>query len=283
MKRIAAAAFAALSLGISPAFADQQKWAAAYVDWTFPDAAPPAWMIDQEIWIPQAGLARYFTLNWDFTAGDNGYMGLQSDATSVGNVRFSLWNATEARGASCRPFDGEGVGRTCVLPVAIDPNAIYRLRVWRGDADASGQWWIGYLISRDASGKLIETKIGEIKVARSHTLIALASIGNFSEYWGDQVARCKQVSLSAAVYGPPGINYRGGGAYEAVSKQPSPRTPEGNICATGEESQGAMAKHVPLQFGGPGMMITMGGDRTANDALAARIARGPMPTKLPAS
>jgi len=123
MKTTAVTAITALLVGVAPAFADQQQWAAAYVDWTFAENAPEAWMIDQDVWIPQPGLARFFTLNWNFTAGDNGYMGLQTDASGVGNVRFSLWNATDARGTSCRPFDGEGVGRTCELPVTIDRNA----------------------------------------------------------------------------------------------------------------------------------------------------------------
>lgn len=286
MKTTAAAAIAALLVGVAPAFADQQQWAAAYVDWTFAESAPQAWMIDQDVWIPQPGLARYFTVNWNFTAGDNGYMGLQTDESGVGNVRFSLWNATDARGVSCRPFDGEGVGSTCELPVTINPNTIYRLRIWRTNSDASGQWWAGYLISLTAGGELVQTMIGEIKVAKSRTLIEPGSIGNFSEYWGQQVARCSEVSPSAAVYLPPGINFGGGdeGMYQAVAIAPSPRTPDDNICSTGNESRGAIARHVPIEVAGEtSMLITLGGSKAANNALTARVSNGPTPGKLPAS
>lgn len=269
MMKIIAGALAALALTL-PAQAEQQKWAAAYVDWIFPDNAPQASTVDQELWIPEASVARYFTLNWDFAGGGSGYMGLQTDADGVGNVRFSLWDATDAKGSACRKFDGEGVGRTCEAGFEIDKSVFYRLRLKRTAADATGQWWAGYVIWTDAAGGKGEIAIGEIKVGKDKTLVDPPSIGNFSEYWGDQVRRCGDIPMSAAVYAPPALNPRNDGSYETVATQPSARSPDDNICRSGREGRGAMTRHVPMKLGSaPGMMIVLGGEKAAADAYAA--------------
>ena len=46
-------------------------------------------MIEQDIWIPEAPVARYFTLNWNFNGVGKGYMGLQTNADGVDNVGVS--------------------------------------------------------------------------------------------------------------------------------------------------------------------------------------------------
>jgi len=145
-----------------PARADQQLWAAAYVDWTFANEAPGVGLT-QALWIPQRATASFFTLNWDFVAGDGGYIGLQSNEAGAGNARFSLWNATAARGAGCRRFDGEGEGMTCEAPVAAAPDAVYRVFLRRGEADRQGQWWIGSLETPDGARQ----DIGALRVARA--------------------------------------------------------------------------------------------------------------------
>jgi len=253
---------AVFSTMTQPVKAGQQQWAAAYVNWTF-DSAPNGLNLDQQIWLPKPALASFFTMNWNWTNTPNigGYMGLQTDAAGEGNVRFSLWNATEAKGKQCRTFGGEGIGYTCMLPIKIDTNKFYRLRLWRTAGDSSGQWWGGWLIE-EKDGKLIEHAIGQIKVATNQDTFSASSIVNFSEYWGAAVSTCAQVPMSIAGFAPPAINYKGKGAggYEAHATIAEGTLPDGNICKTGTEKQGADTSFIPFKSGSnKGMIVIMGG------------------------
>jgi hypothetical protein len=261
--RIRLAVFAACFAFAAPAHAQQQQqWAAAYVDWSFAET-PAGIGIAQDIWVPQPARTSFFTLNFDFVTGDGGYIGLQSDEHGVGNVRFSLWNTTVARGESCRPFDGEGEGMTCVLPFPINPQSVYRLHVTRGDADASGQWWIGWVQEQNGA----ERQIGAIKVPRQHRSITSTGVTNFSEFWGDAVAACQNVPLSAAAFAAPTLMTASGGA--SLGAQPNGTRAEENRCTSGRERLGAVVAHTPLQLrGAQAMVITLGGTPEANRALA---------------
>src|SRR5262245_59622262 len=90
---IAVIALGLTTLAPSARAQEQQLWAAAYIDWSFPETAADIDRIAQDIAVLEPARASFFTLNWDFTAGDGGYVGLQSDVDGAGNVRFSLWNA----------------------------------------------------------------------------------------------------------------------------------------------------------------------------------------------
>lgn len=273
--RLFVATFAApiLALGLTtPAIAQQQQWAAAYVDWTFADDAPASARIEQDIRVAEPARASFFTLNWDFEIGEGGYVGLQSDEAGAHNVRFSLWNATSARGAACRRFDGEGVGMTCELPWTITPTAFYRVRVVRGAADAGGQWWSGWIDTRTADGRVVQTKIGDLHVAARSNAINPTTIYNFSEFWGDAVAACQDVSLSAAIFAPPRFSATVAGAANAATN-PVGRRPNGHAC-TGRERSGAVSRHARIALdGGPGMIVTLGGSIRANEEAARRLSR----------
>lgn len=245
----------------SPARAEQQLWAAAYVDWTFQDETPGVGLA-QTLWIPQPATASFFTLNWEFVGGEGGYIGLQSNEVGAGNARFSLWNATAARGPACRRFDGEGEGMTCEVPVTIAAGALYRVHMQRGEADAQGQWWIGSLEKPDGA----RVEIGALRVARTLRMIAPDSVHDFSEYWGDAVPACRSVPLSAAAFGAPTLLREGGGAI--VAANPAGRRPErAHHCRTGRERTGAVAGHRKLSLAhAPAMLITLGGDAAGNAA-----------------
>ncbi len=263
MKNHVGALVMAGSIAAGPVMAAQQQWAAGYLGWTFDGQAASAWNIDQQIWIAQPAEASYWTINWSWTGeqGTSGYMGLQQGGGAQ-QVRFSLWNATDAKGSGCQTFGGEGVGYTCTVPVTIDPAKFYRLRLWRTDASEGGQWWGGWLIEADTSGKLKEHTIGYIKVDAKHKEIDLNSIHNFSEYFGGAVARCDEVPLSIVGFTPPAANYHGAGTgvYGSYSQTKSGTKPAGNICQTGSENAGAIYKMEPYDFGfAKGGLIYLGG------------------------
>lgn len=266
MRKLLNAILASLAcVAATPARAEQQLWAAAYVDWSF-EAEDVGVELSQLLWAPQPAVASFFTLNWDFEAGDGGYIGLQSNEVGAGNVRFSLWNADAARGEACRRFDGEGEGMTCVLPLTIARDQLYRVGIARGQSDAQGQWWIGWV--EDASGR--RQQIGALRVSASLNAIAPASIHNFSEYWGDAVSACSSVPLSAAAFAAPAINSASGPS--AIAAHPIGRRPDGHSCTSGRERTGAVAGHTPLSIAGePAMLLTLGGPHDANQALAQHL------------
>jgi hypothetical protein len=110
----------AIFANVSVTFAQQQQWASQYVKWTF-DKPVDVWNIDQQVWFPQPNNDSFMPLQWSWKNAEvGGYLGLQqADGAASQNVRFSLWDATEAQGTNCRKFDGEGKGYTCILPVNI--------------------------------------------------------------------------------------------------------------------------------------------------------------------
>lgn len=256
-----------MMLGVGAlAHAQQQQWAAGYVDWSFPQAQP-AEGIAQRVWIPQPAVASFFTVNFDFVGAQGGYIGLQSGEGGAGNVRFSLWNTTVARGEACRPFDGEGEGMTCVLPVAIQRDGLYRVRVVRGAADAQGQWWIGWLDEPNSASR----QIGAIRTPRRQSEIAAEGIHNFAEFWGGAVRACRDVPLSAAAFAAPRLTLAGG--EESAGAMANGTRPEENRCVTGRERLGAAVTHAPLVLqGAPAMIITLGGAPEDNAALTRRLA-----------
>jgi|CXWL01.1.fsa_nt_gi hypothetical protein len=269
---IAATLLSACAMAAPAQAQQQQQWAAAYIDWRFPEGTADIDRIAQDIAVVEPARASFFTLNWDFTAGDGGYIGLQSDVDGASNVRFSLWNATAARGDACRRFDGEGVGMTCVLPMAIDTDRFYRVRVLRGDANARGQWWSGWIDVVDAAGQTRALKIGDLQVSSDLTAIAPASVYNFNEFWGDAVGACRDVPLSAAVFVAPSVQLGERGA-RIFASAPVGRRPDGHPCGAGRERTGAAASHVGVaREGNAAMVMVLGGERGANRTFGAQAA-----------
>jgi len=281
MKHAIAAFWLGLLTLTSPAAAQQQQlWAAAYIDWRFPSELDGIDRVAQDIAVLEPARASFFTLNWDFATGDGGYIGLQSDVDGAGNARFSLWNARAARGEACRPFDGEGIGMTCVFSMPIEPDRFYRLRILRAYADASGQWWSGWIDAISADGQTHSTKIGDLQVAADRTAIAPGSIYNFSEYWGDAVRACRDVPLSVAAFLAPAAQ-RGDEDRGVIAEAPAGRRPDGHPCATGLEQTGAVASHVGIShLGAPAMIMVLGGNETDNRTHGAQAARS-LPSRRP--
>lgn len=253
----------AIFANVTIAVAQQQQWASQYVKWTF-DKPVDVWNIDQQVWVPIPNQTSYMPLQWSWKGGNGvgGYMGLQQgDNAALQNVRFSLWDATEAQGTSCRKFDGEGKGYTCVLPVTIDTRKFYRLRLWKLGAVKDGQWWGGWLIEV-TNGKLTEHMIGKIKVAASYNTVEPSSIINFVEFWGGHRAPCGRVPASVIGFTPPAVNYhgKGTGAYEAYSKYSGSDRAQGNVCRNGTENDGSLVTAKPYNFGfANGVMMFLGG------------------------
>ncbi len=242
--------------------AQQQQWASQYVKWSF-EKTIDVWNIDQQVWIPIPNNDSFMPLQWNWKGSEiGGYLGLQqANNIASQNVRFSLWNATEAQGTNCQKFGGEGIGYTCVLPVKIDPKKMYKYRLWKLDTAKDGQWWGGWLIEVD-NGKFIEHLIGKIKVAPAYKTVDSSSITNFVEFWGSHISPCGKVPGSVIGFTPPAVNYMGKetGNYEATSKYSGSDRAEGNVCRNGTENNGSLVTAKPYNFGfANGVMMFLGG------------------------
>jgi hypothetical protein len=117
-------------LSINHTLAQQVKWAFQYAQWNFDDAIPDVWNIDQQVWIAEPNTATFWPIQWSLVGGSGvgGYLGLQQQGNGSVNVRFSLWNATESAGESCRKFSGEGIWQTCELSINIDTTKILQIQ-----------------------------------------------------------------------------------------------------------------------------------------------------------
>lgn len=198
----------------SPAHAAQHQNAYLYSNWSFSGSTVGYWNVDQLMRVEQKAAATYWAKLWTFRGATyGGYMGLQTDGsrgdgTTGETAIFSLWNANAASGPRCLTFGGEGVGYSCRLAYPFSLNTYYRLRVWRLNADAGGQWW-GAWIQNTATG--VDSHIGSIRVPSANTL--LTGVRNFVEYFGPAVP-CTSVPRSQAVWTQPAANSLGGGLYQ---------------------------------------------------------------------
>jgi hypothetical protein len=184
----------------------QHLRAARYVNWAYNGSG--FWNVDQTVSVVVRPADTYWSLNWAWTntgQSSGGYMGLQTNGQrmdgSIGDTAiFSLWNANGSRGGDCGPFGGEGSGLSCRLPYTIyGDGSSYRLRVWREEADAQGQWW-GAWIEDSRRG---DVHIGDLRVPSNASLISYAN--DFSEYFGPRVG-CDQVPVSVVNWAYPTAN-----------------------------------------------------------------------------
>lgn len=211
------AAFLTMLL-VGPASAAQQQDAHAYAYWNL-SAGGGIWNVDQNIEIRETAASTYWAGNWQWNNSNpssGGYFGLQEngvrfDGTSGSTAIFSVWNANGARGPSCGTFTGEGTGYSCRIAYPIRTDRMYRLRLWRQEADSSGQWW-GAWIKDQATG--VEQSIGGLRAPLNAT--AVSGYMNFTEYFGEAVPAKDRVPRSIADYTQPAANHQGEGRYETV-------------------------------------------------------------------
>jgi triacylglycerol esterase/lipase EstA (alpha/beta hydrolase family) len=196
------------------------------------------WNIDQRIRIEEKARQRFWAqqVRW---AGTNvvAYIGLQTGGrrgdSSIGDTAiFSAWNADAARGPNCSRFNEEGSGYSCRIAYPIAIGDLYRLRIWRLNADAMGQWW-GVWVKNESTGR--EKAVGSLRLPPSYSTIA--AVDNFVDYSGAKVA-CAQVDRSAAVFGQPTANSHGPGKYEFAGRYVG--TTKGT-CVTGSSTRTDMA------------------------------------------
>jgi hypothetical protein len=197
---IALVALAVPSAGLAQI---QHGYGAAHQGWTVPAGNHVEIQETIEIDAPiRAGT--FYTLQFGFTGGGTAYVGLQQGSPGQLQVRFSLWDSTAATagsGATCSAFSGEGVGRTCVLPYALQADTPYTLRVRRVSTSFSGWWWEASLIPPSGSARVI----GRIRAPSGVGYVNSAI--SWIEYFGldaDDTCECRSLpEVTRAVFRLP--------------------------------------------------------------------------------
>lgn len=236
----------------SPASAAQHQNAYYYSHWSFAGSSIGYWNVDQVVTVATKARSTYWAQLWTWKgSSDGGYLGLQTNGArfngSTGDLAiFSLWNATGRRGPNCGTFGGEGSGMSCRVAYPFKTGRSYRLRVWRLDADTTGQWW-GAWIQDTRTGT--DTYIGALRVDRSRTL--MTGVQNFVEYFGSSV-RCNAVPKSTATWTQPAANSRGNGVYQYGSRY---------VATSGDRGSctGGSAQAVNLGHTTKGVRVVLGG------------------------
>jgi hypothetical protein len=197
--------------------------ATAHWSWS---SRPGFWNVDQQLQLEALGRHSFWAVDWIWPDGSTfGYLGLQTDGNrfdgSVGDMAIlSAWNTVAARGPSCRSLDQPNL-HSCRLPFAVRTGRWYRLRLWRTQTDAVGQWW-GAWIMDESTGQ--DTYIGSMAVDPSRNLVGGAV--NHTEFFGGATT-CDQVARSVAAWTSPSANSHGDnvGTYSVSSSFASGNAP----------------------------------------------------------
>lgn len=247
-------AFLVVLVAAPASAASQQQNANAYARWNLA-AAGGMWNVDQNVQIRATAPSTYWAGYWQWTNSNpsqGGYFGLQEDGVRFDGSRgttaiFSIWASNGARGPGCGMFDGSGEGRgySCRIAYPIFTDRMFRLRLWRQETDASGQWW-GAWIKDQVTG--VETSIGGIRAPLSATV--LGSYGNFTEYFGPAVPAKENVPRSIADYTQPAANQQSPGMYSAIGSFSGSTVGSGTVGAVGLISLG-WTNAARITIGGP--------------------------------
>lgn len=175
--------------------------------WSLPARSGGYDRVVQDVTVLQQAPASYWSLYLDFAnpGGQPGmYMGLQTDGNDGAGQQVaqqaiaSIWEATGAApgpGASCVNFGGEGVGKSCRLPMAIVNGRTYRYELTR--ADGSVVSWRASITDLTSGVRRI---IGTLDAPAGRG--GIAGVIDFSEYFGTAVS-CNGIPTSAVQFAVP--------------------------------------------------------------------------------
>jgi hypothetical protein len=138
------------------------------IEWTWTGAE--YWNVDQALRIDQKGAPARWATHWSWSDApgvDAGWIGIETDVDRLDGSHgdtavFVLDGASVVTGPSCAAV---GSATRCELPVAIDPETYYRLRIWTLGGDGRwGAWFMDHLTAE-------ETPIATLEVDPGHTRV----------------------------------------------------------------------------------------------------------------
>lgn len=150
-----------------------------------------------------------------FQTGSVGYMGLQKDNQSGKKAIFSIWDSqglAQPASSTCKRFNHEGNGTSCIIPFDWKAGHEYKLRVWRiqDSYDGASEKWGGWIIDY-MSGE--ETFIGVVQVFNSKGERGFGSLNGqaittIENYFGGGITSlgCSNMPNFAVTWNGPFVN-----------------------------------------------------------------------------
>jgi hypothetical protein len=171
----------------------------ASVRWSWSSSG--LYAIDEQVRLDAAGDHTFWNNQFFWPDGSTfGWLGLQKDGNrfdgTVGDLAIlSGWNTLGAQGPSCALL--KGGERSCRFAYTVTTGRWYRLRLWRGQADATGQWWGAWILDETTGA---DTYIGSLAVKPSRTLIG--GVSSVMQYFGPATT-CAGLPTSSSAWTTP--------------------------------------------------------------------------------
>lgn len=204
MKKIILLLFFIVSTIQPAANAAQHKWGASYLDWSGALLSKES-SVSQIIQPLELSDWMYWEVgwHWDNRIG-SGYSGIQTKGYLANGKTsdlaiFSLWNSTSAiagPNSGCLPFNHEGSGHSCRIPINIIKGNKYEITI-QMDLEKGTRWWKASI--KDFNTNKTEV-IGSIEAPLEN--LEASNWNNFIEYWGQAVS-CDSVGLANAKFYVP--------------------------------------------------------------------------------
>jgi hypothetical protein len=235
-----------ISILAAPAIAAQHLWGASYLDWSGALLSKDS-SVSQVIQPLELSGYMFWEAGWNWdNAPDGGYGGVQtSGITATGKVSdiaiFSIWNGIEAmpgRDAGCLPFDGEGVGYSCRLPIKLNAGSKYKITFSQAKSRGS-DWWMAQITQPKRAPQVIGYIRANTKNLRS------SNWNNFIEYWGEQVA-CEAVGRASARFYRPTSSKKSVRFSKPVFSRPQEACVKSSLDRTNSNNPAS----VTMRFGG---------------------------------
>ena len=192
------------------------------VSWSWPGTGTGYWNVDQALRLEQKGGSVRWANHWSWTDEPDlpgGWLGIETDIDRIDGSHgdtavFLLSNASAAvpgTGATCAAVGPESADQRCELPVELDAQTFYRLRIWVLAPDEVSRRWGGWFIEHETGE---ESQIAAIHVGLSHDGIRMPH--DRIELLGED-ADCSLAPMAVGYLANTAANQLGPGEYEHVA------------------------------------------------------------------
>jgi hypothetical protein len=181
------------------------------IAWTWTGA--DYWNVDQALRIEQKGASARWATRWSWSDApgvDAGWIGIETDVDRIDGSHgdtavFALEGATVVSGSSCAAV---GSATRCELPVVLDSEKFYRLRIWTLGGDGHwGAWLLDHATAEETPIATLEVDPGHSRASRPVDRIELLAAD----------ASCALAPMAIGYLIGAGANQTGPGEYENVS------------------------------------------------------------------
>jgi hypothetical protein len=181
------------------------------IAWTWTGAE--YWNVDQALRIEQKGASARWATRWSWSDApdvDAGWIGIETDVDRLDGSHgdtavFELEGATVVSGSSCAAV---GSATRCEVPIVLDSEKFYRLRIWTLGAEGRwGAWLLDHATADETPIATLEVDPGHARASRPVDRIQLLG----------EDPSCAVAPMAVGYLVSAGANQTAPGEYENVS------------------------------------------------------------------